>query len=405
MLILMREAGLWRRGADGAVTSDLDVCPLFETVADLEGSKPLLERLFASKAYAAHLRARGNFQEIMLGYSDSNKDGGYWMANWRLYKGQRDIARVCQSAGVKLRFFHGRGGSVARGGGRAQRAIRSSPPESQSGAIRFTEQGEVITFRYAMPDLARRHLEQIVGAVLASSAAKRTPPAIDETELEPLMDALSERTMRAYRDLIDRPRFWEWFVRCSPVRHIGDLQIASRPVSRSGGALRFDSLRAIPWVFSWTQMRFNAPGWYGIGSAFESLVLDDPGKLDLCRRAYRSGGSFRVFIDNAQQEMARARLAMARWYALGEADDLLEMLTTDFALARRAVLEITGQQELLDNNAVIQRSIIERNVDADALNVIQIELLRRNREAEDPLIQRLILLSVNGLAAAMQSTG
>ncbi len=405
MLVLLREVGLWRRGSDGAVESDLDVTPLFETVADLEGAEPLLQRLFASEAYGAHLRARGSFQEVMLGYSDSNKDGGYWMANWRLYRAQRDIARVCSSAGVGLRFFHGRGGSVARGGGRAQRAIRSSPPESRSGRIRFTEQGEVITFRYAMTDLARRHLEQIVGAALVSSAADRESPATDENNIETLMDALSTLTMRTYRGLIDRPDFWEWFVVRSPVRHIGDLQIASRPVSRSGGEIRFDSLRAIPWVFSWTQMRVNVPGWYGIGTAFESLVLGDPAKLDLCKRAYRDGGYFRVFIDNAQQEMARARLAIARWYFGEDADALLAMLTGEFERARRAVLTITGQHELLDNNTVIQQSIAERNADTDALNTIQIELLRRYRESEDPATQQLILLSVNGLAAAMQSTG
>lgn len=405
MLVLMREAGLWRRGSDGSVESDLDVTPLFETVADLEGAEPLLERLFASESYGAHLRARGMFQEIMLGYSDSNKDGGYWTANWRLYRAQRDIARACKSAGVGLRFFHGRGGSVARGGGRAQRAIRSSPPESRSGRIRFTEQGEVITFRYAITDLARRHLEQIVGAVLASSATGGESRESDDLGIEPVMDELSAMAMRTYRDLIDRPGFWDWFVDRSPVRHIGDLQIASRPVSRSGGEMRFDSLRAIPWVFSWTQMRFNVPGWYGIGSAFGSLVLDDPTTLDRCRRAYRDGGCFGVFIDNAQQEMARARLSIARWYFRDQDDALLGMLTDEFARARRAVLEITGQAELLDNNPVIQRSIAERNADTDVLNMIQIELLRRHRESEDPALQQLILLSVNALAAAMQSTG
>jgi len=405
MLVLLREAGLWRRTEHGEVESRLDITPLFETVADLEGSEPLLRRLFASEAFGAHLRARGMFQEIMLGYSDSNKDGGYWMANWRLYRAQRDIARVCNDAGVGLRFFHGRGGSVARGGGRANRAIRSAPPEGRSGRIRFTEQGEVITFRYAMTELARRHLEQIVGAVLASSAT--AGEATEETDggIGPLMDELSAVTMRAYRGLIDRPGFWEWFVDRSPVRHIGDLQIASRPVSRSGGALTFDGLRAIPWVFSWTQMRFNIPGWYGIGTAFAELVLDDAPKLELCRREYQAGGYFRVFIDNAQQEMARARLAIARWYVGDDHGELLGLLTGEFERARDAVLAITGQDALLDNNPVIQQSIAERNADTDVLNTIQIELLRRHRQGEDPALQQLILLSVNGLAAAMQSTG
>lgn len=405
MLVLMREVGLWHRASGGTVESGLDVTPLFETVDDLDGTEPLLRNLFSSPAYRAHLRARGNFQEIMLGYSDSNKDGGYWMANWRLYKAQRDVAHVCRDAGVRFRFFHGRGGSVARGGGRAHRAIRSSPPEGRSGGIRFTEQGEVITFRYAMPDLARRHLEQIVGAVLASSAAPAEPPPSGGADLDTLMDALSTLSMRAYRDLIDRPDFWEWFVDRSPVRHIGDLQIASRPVSRSGGDLRFDSLRAIPWVFAWTQMRFNVPGWYGLGTAFDNLVLNDTTTLERCRHAYRDGGSFRVFIDNAQQEMARARLAVARWYLSPDTADLLTMLTSEFDRSRRAILEITRQRELLDNNPVIQRSITERNADTDALNAIQIELLRRYRETTDPDVQQRILLSVNGLAAAMQSTG
>ena len=198
MLVLMRETGLWRRGGDGAIESDLDVTPLFETVADLEGSERLLERLFASEAYGAHLRARENFQEVMLGYSDSNKDGGYWMANWRLYRAQRDIARVCDRHEVGLRFFHGRGGSVARGGGRAHRAIRSAPPEGRSGRIRFTEQGEVISFRYAMAPLARRHLEQIVNAMIIAVADVGEHDGTTD-QLAPLMDEIAQQSRRAYR--------------------------------------------------------------------------------------------------------------------------------------------------------------------------------------------------------------
>lgn len=397
VLVLMREAGLWRR-AGGEVESELDITPLFETVADLEVSEDLLRRLFESPAYRAQLQARGDFQEIMLGYSDSNKDGGYLTANWRLYRAQRDIARVCLAHDIDLRFFHGRGGTVARGGGRAQRAILASPPESRSGRIRFTEQGEVITFRYAMPELATRHLEQIVGAMLtAPRAAAATSP-----ELESIMDELSAESMRTYRDLIDDQETWTWFLEESPVRHIGSLPIASRPVSRAGGTLTFDTLRAIPWVFTWTQMRFNVPGWYGLGTAFERTVLHDEARLATCREAYAAGGFFAVVIDNAQQEMARARLPMARWYAPA---DLFDRLSAEFDLATRAILEITGQERLLDNNPVIQESIDQRNPDTDKLNAIQIELLRRDAETPSPELDDAILLSVNAIAAAMQSTG
>jgi len=307
---------------------------------------------------------------------------------------------------VDLRLFHGRGGTVARGGGRAQRAILSSPPESRSGRIRFTEQGEVITFRYAMTALATRHLEQIVGATLTSTSRSEEAESQDADVMETLMDELSAESMRAYRALINDSETWAWFVSNSPVGHIGELPIASRPVSRAGGdELRFDDLRAIPWVFAWTQMRFNVPGWYGVGQAFEKLVLNDHQRLEACRRAYEADGYFRIFIDNAQQEMARARLPMARWYTAGRAPDLAGRLGEEFERAERAILEITGQSALLDNNPVIQESIRQRNPDTDVLNAIQIELLRRHAESPDPDLEEVILLSVNGIAAAMQSTG
>ncbi|MDQ7012284.1 MAG: phosphoenolpyruvate carboxylase [Planctomycetota bacterium] len=425
VLVLMREVGLWRRVRTDAgvrVESDLDISPLFETVCDLAGSGRLVRDLFGDPIYREHLRARGMFQEIMLGYSDSNKDGGYWMANWRLHRAQADLARACTEAGVTLRFFHGRGGTVARGGGRAHRAILSAPRESRSGRIRFTEQGEVITFRYTLPDLARRHLEQIVNATLLAAAsatepgtstAPHTAPHTDtEAQLDTLMDTLSDSSMQHYRELVDRPDFWPWFLDSSPVLHIGKLPIASRPVSRPGTTLTFETIRAIPWVFSWTQMRANIPGWFGLGTAFASLVLADPARLALCRDAYREGAMFRTFIDNAQQEMARARLPVARAYSR-PGSEALDLVVAEFARARAAVLAVTGQAELLDNNPVIQRSIHERNPDTDLINALQIELMHRCREAgpgaesapERERLQQLMLLSINALAAAMQSTG
>ncbi|MHC5023447.1 MAG: phosphoenolpyruvate carboxylase [Planctomycetota bacterium] len=406
VVVLLREVGLCGIEA-GVASCSLDITPLFETVDDLAGAARVMREVLEEPAYRAHLEARSRFQEVMLGYSDSNKDGGYWAANWRLFHAQDELAKTCVEAGVSFRFFHGRGGTVARGGGRAHRAVLASPPSAGNGRIRFTEQGEVISFRYATPALAHRHLEQIINALIRVTAAPQTAPTT-MTELAPLMDALAERSRAAYRALIDDPAFWPWFVECSPVRHIGELPIASRPVSRTGGALCFDNLRAIPWVFAWTQMRYVAPGWYGIGSAFSELVMDDPSALERCRASYRAGGHFGAVIDNAQQEMARARLAVGSWYAGETGSKLHDQLAREFALAERAVLSITGQHALLDNNPVIQQSIHARNPDTDLINALQVELLRRWRESTDqerPALSAVILLSVNALAAAMQSTG
>jgi phosphoenolpyruvate carboxylase len=409
VLMLLREAGLWTI-VDGRVECPVDVSPLFETVDDLEHAREVLTGLFADPVYARHLESRDRFQEIMLGYSDSNKDGGYWAANWRLQVAQDELSRACIDAGVEFRFFHGRGGTVARGGGRAHRAIMSSPRASRNGRIRFTEQGEVISFRYAMPALANRHLEQIANAMMLSSRDIDVMDSVDAgvvDESDAFMDELATSSRRAYRRLIDDPEFWPTFVDRSPVGFIGDLPIASRPVSRSGGDLTFDNLRAIPWVFAWTQMRCNAPGWYGIGTAFEKVVLDRPDRLEACRAAYLAGGYFRAFIDNAQQEMARSRLSVGRWY-LENASGLLEKLLGEFKRAETAILEVTGQTALLDNNPVIQQSIRERNPDTDLINAIQVELLRRVRAGsfdDEAAMKDAIMLGLNALAAAMQSTG
>ena len=404
VLILLREAGLWTI-VNGTVHSSIDVAPLFETVDDLDRAGEILTAMLQNSAYKLHLDARERFQEIMLGYSDSNKDGGYWAANWRLHAAQQDLARIAKKANVSFRFFHGRGGTVARGGGRANRAILASPPETRNGRIRFTEQGEVISFRYAMPEVAHRHLEQIVNAMILATTNTGDQSAPDE-QMIGLMNDLANHSRKTYRKLIDDDAFWPIFVERSPVLHIGDLPIASRPVSRSGGEVTFDNLRAIPWVFAWTQMRYNVPGWYGTGSAFDQLVLQDETTLNQCRTAYKDGGYFRAFIDNAQQEMARARLEVAGWYTDDCDQKFHQCLVKEFRLAERAVLAITGQEQLLDNNKVIQQSIHERNSDTDVINAIQVELLRRWHEGDnEQQLKTLILLSVNALAAAMQSTG
>lgn len=423
VLLLMKEVGLYQSGGtpDAPATSALDVVPLLETIDDLKRGPQLLETLFNEPAFMAHLRARGRkessdaspFIEIMLGYSDSNKDGGFLMANVALREAQERIGNACIDKGVAFRLFHGRGGTVGRGGGRANRAILSMPLPAHNGRIRFTEQGEVISFRYGVPAIAKRHLEQIVSAMIVSAQQGGVVgPGASPTRPEGasrLIDQMAERSMSAYRALIEDPRFWPWFMDASPVQHIGGLPIASRPVARTGGDLTFDSLRAIPWVFSWIQMRYLAPSWYGIGAAFEAMT---PAEMAWCRNAYRDWPFFQTVIDNAQREMARARLETARFYALeheyGEA--LHEILQRDFNAACKAILSITGQTYLLESEPVIARAIDARNPWTDVLNLAQVELLKRARseptsEADSEELQQAIYASINAIAAAMQSTG
>ena len=422
--LLMRETGLFRMepAVDGGVphaTSSLDIVPLLETIDDLERGPELMGALFAEPAYIAQLRARGAgeaaggtaFQEIMLGYSDSNKDGGYLMANVALHHAQQQICEVCREHGVELRLFHGRGGTVGRGGGRANRAILSMPAAAQNGRIRFTEQGEVISFRYGVPAIARRHLEQIISAMIVSGhqgGSAGVPVVAASASAAPLLDDLARQSMESYRSLIDDPEFWPWFMAVSPVQHIGGLPIASRPVARTGGELTFETLRAIPWVFSWIQMRYLAPSWYGLGQALGELSPGDIGRL---REAYGSWTFCRTVINNVQREMARARLRTSRFYAIEHESGarMHGLLQADFDAARTAILSITGQTDLLENEAVIARAIGARNPWTDLLNLAQVELLHRAREEDDPekleRLKQAIFASINAIAAAMQSTG
>ena len=411
VMLLAKETGLWKLD-DGAVTSPLDVVPLFETIDDLRHADVFLNDLFAHPIYQKHLAARGGLQEIMLGYSDSNKDGGYWMANWALHQGQERIGQVCRDHGVDVRLFHGRGGTVGRGGGRAGQAILAMPPVVHNGRIRFTEQGEVISFRYALPAIARRHLEQITGAMLLAPTLTSKPP--DDEADDRLMSRIAERSMAAYRGLVHDEALWPWYTRVTPIEQISRLPIASRPVSRkSADEVDFEGLRAIPWVFAWTQMRYIVPGWYGIGEAFHQVIADDAAHLDALRRMYTAWPFFQAVVDNAQREMGRARFDIAREYAMEAASDgqpppLHDRIAADFDRARHVILQITGQDDLLDHAPVIKKSIALRNPYTDVLNLLQIELMNRHRSASDADRERLaqaLFLSVNGIAAAMQSTG
>ncbi|TVQ12906.1 MAG: phosphoenolpyruvate carboxylase [Balneolaceae bacterium] len=393
--------------------SHVDIVPLFETIEDLENSRALMEQLFSDPVYSQQVEARGRFQEIMLGYSDSNKDGGYWMANWALHKAERDLAEVCSKHKVDFRLFHGRGGSVGRGGGRANQAVLSLPQSCHNGRMRFTEQGEIISFRYSLPAIAKRHLEQIVNAMLISTSAAEANRSLgDEITDEhfKMMERIATLSMQTYRDLIHRPGLWEWYTRITPIEHISRLPIASRPVSRkSGSEVDFESLRAIPWVFAWTQVRYNLPGWYGIGTALKTLIDESDDNLTNLKQLYSDWMYFRVILDNAQRELARCHLLISAFYAGMEGEaGFHEIISEEFNKAREAILSINGQKELLDNNPVIQKSIRLRNPYTDVLNLIQIELMRRWKKKGhqgDDALRHSLFSSINGIAAAMQSTG
>ena len=404
VLILAKEAGLWRM-EEGEVESYVDVVPLFETIEDLEACDDLMAQIYENELYSRQIKARGDFQEIMLGYSDSNKDGGYWMANWALEKAQENLGAVCRKYDIDFRLFHGRGGTVGRGGGRSNQGILALPPISNNGRIRFTEQGEIISFRYSLPAITRRHLEQIVNAMInvtTSSEGERTT----HQPFNQLMEKMAGESMNAYRTLIDDEKFWPWYTTITPIEHISRLPIASRPVSRGGGEADFENLRAIPWNFAWTQVRYNTPGWYGIGTAFKKVIEENEDAVEQLRDDYENRIFFRTILDNAQREMARTHLQTADVYDFTDDDTFDNMINEDFEKARDAILKVTGDSKLLARSKVILNSIKFRNPFTYPLNLMQVELLKRWREDKDNKeLRDALFLSINGIAAAMQSTG
>src|SRR5690554_2267191 len=412
VLLLAKEAGLWVHTPNERGHAPIEIVPLLETIDDLAHVESFMAKLFENPAYAAQLTGRARFQEVMVGYSDNSKDGGYWMANWSQHKAQRALGEVCARYDVQLCMFHGRGGTVGRGGGHSTRAIVGIPPQSYSGRIRFTEQGEVISFRYALEPIAHRHLEQLVHAMAQAAKRARAPRPGDAENAarDQAMEDVATRSMRVYRELIDDPEFWPWYQRVTPIEHISRLPIASRPSSRSPSGPSFDSLRAIPWNFAWTQTRYNAPGWYGMGTGLAEAIAAKEITLDKLRDWYRNWTYFQGVIDNAQLEMARARLAISPHYCANLADDMRfhERLEEEFELTQKWLLKITQTDILLAKNNTIRQLIAVRNPYTDVLNALQIELLTRWKtadEADCPALGHALLLSLNGVAAAMQNTG
>ena len=419
VLLLAKEEGYYRQQEDGSFAAEFDIVPLFETIEDLQGSGDLMRRLYADPSYKAHLKSRGKRQEIMLGYSDSSKDGGYLAATWALQATQAALADAAREADVRLTLFHGRGGTVGRGGGRANKAILSQPVGSFDGAIRFTEQGEVISFRYGLRPLAHRHLEQIVNASLLAAAETLFPPkghvtAKDRPEWRETMSKLAADSEAAYRALVPGEKgFWSFYTQATPIEYISLLPIASRPVFRPGKALdSLEALRAIPWNFAWVQARYVVPGWFGMGTALAQMI--ESGGLDPLRTMYREWPFFQTVVNNAQLELSRACFETAAWYAarvkpkeLG--NRLHGIIQAEHRRTVEAVLQLTGETELMAHAKVVRKTIELRNPAVAPLSALQVALMDRweklTPEEQAGPWREAMLQTIAGIAAALQSTG
>ena len=388
----------------------LQIVPLFETIEDLRAAPAIFEILLELPIYREHLVTCNDEQMIMIGYSDSNKDGGYVMSNWALYQGQEEITKVAQKHNIALTIFHGRGGTIARGGGPANRGIRAQPPGSVNGRFRLTEQGEVIAARYSNLALAHRHLEQLVHAVLVASSpskAKAEIPAVWRRA----MDQMSESAHKLYRGLVyENPKFIEFWQTATPLDEIKRLHIGSRPAAR-GKSSEVTKIRAIPWVFSWMQSRFNLPGWFGLGSAL-TAVRDDA----LLREMYKGWSLFNTMMNNAEMSLLKADMGIASLYVdlvpdkeLGS--EMFRAILAEYDRTRDVVLSISGHANLLEEEPVTQHAVQLRNPYVDPLNYIQVEMLRRIRALPDQegeeaqSIREVISITINGIAAGLRNTG
>jgi phosphoenolpyruvate carboxylase len=406
--LLLKEAGLLRP-REGEM--HVNIIPLFETIADLRNCSHVMDALFALPDYMRLLRSRGQTQEVMLGYSDSNKDGGFLTSGWELYKAEIELVDVFKRHGVALRLFHGRGGSVGRGGGPSYQAILAQPGGAVQGAIRITEQGEVIAGKYSNPDLGRRNLEILAAATLEASLLHSGQPAPREEYLK-AMEELSNSAFGAYRALVyETDGFEQYFWESTVIGEIANLNIGSRPASRTNSR-RIEDLRAIPWVFGWAQCRLMLPGWYGFGSAVNAWLEKRPDTgLALLQEMYREWPFFQALLSNMDMVLAKSNIAIASRYANLVEDESLRdaifpRLRREWEDSIRQLLAIMQQQSLLDGNPLLARSIRNRFPYLDPLNHLQVELLKRHRsgDADEQVVQG-IHLSINGIAAGLRNSG
>jgi phosphoenolpyruvate carboxylase len=400
--------------AAGGRTPVLDVVPLFESAVDLANAPAVLTGMLALPPVAERLAATGGRLEAMLGYSDSAKELGPASATLRLFDAQARLAGWAAAHGVRLTLFHGRGGALGRGGGPAGRAVLAQAPGSVNGSFKVTEQGEVIFARYGQQAIAKRHLEQVSSAVLLASSPRRAErTAAAAASYRDIADRIDQAACAVFRGLVEADGFAEWFARISPLGEIGGLRIGSRPAKRGLGhdtpKMDLTDLRAIPWVFAWSQTRVNLPGWFGLGSGLAAIEADPDG-TDVLRRAYREWPLFGVLLDNAEMSLAKTDRPIAvRYLALGGRDDLTARVLAEYDLTKRLVLAVTGHDRLLADRPVLSRAVALRDPYVDALSYLQLRALAALRGPVEhdtqERLERLLLLTVNGVAAGLQNTG
>lgn len=405
--VMLKEAGLIRPGSHP--TTAVDIVPLFETIDDLQGAATVMAQLLAIPAYRSLVASRSERQEVMIGYSDSSKDGGYLTSIWNLYRAQVDITAVAQTAGVRLRFFHGRGGTVGRGGGPAYDAILAQPRGTVDAALRITEQGEMVAAKYARSSVARRHLETLVAATIEASTLPAELDGVEPVFFE-VMDTLSEVAMQTYRGLVyGDPHFVSFFRSVAPIDELSRLNIGSRPASRSTSG-RIEDLRAIPWVFGWSQCRISLPGWFGVGSAFETVAASRGDAVEVFRAMHERWPFFRAAMSNMGMVLAKSDIEIGRRYAsLADAEHgprIFGVIEAEHARTIDWHGRITGTGDLLAGNPLLAHSIANRFAYLDPLHVLQVDMLRRFRAGDtDPDVARALELTINAIATGLRNSG
>ncbi len=419
VMVFAKEVGLFCRNADQSVTCTLQAVPLFETIEDLLAAPDIMRQVLNLPIYRQSVAAMNDLQEIMLGYSDSNKDGGAVTANWELRVALKQITAAADEFNVKLKFFHGRGGALGRGGMPLNRSILAQPASTVGGGIKITEQGEVISSRYSLQGIAYRSLDQATAALVTAAINARSPHndlyEQQEDQWDEIVRGISEVSLKKYQDLIFRdPDFLTFFKESTPLPEVGELNIGSRPAKRKNSD-RFEDLRAIPWVFAWTQSRYLLPAWYAAGTGLQSFYQNNEENLKVLQDMYSNFSFFTSLIDTLQMAIAKADLLIAKEYSNMTKEEsyrnrIFQQIEEEFKLTTNLILQITGQKEILDNVPVIQESIRLRNPYVDPLSYLQVQLIGELRELREQgednnELLREVLLTINGIAAGLRNTG